>query len=119
TQTQTTTPSVKYTIQCCPYTLVNQELEYICLMGKQFTRTWFRNPIGTTSWLHLVLVRCHPFEDGNGRISRLVSSIPLLRYGYPPLSIPMSKRREYYVAINQSWNGDHRSFVSCILQSIR
>ncbi|KAK7453539.1 hypothetical protein VKT23_011819 [Stygiomarasmius scandens] len=108
-----------YTIQCCPYPSVDSELAYICLMGRQWIRTWFRNPLGTASWLHLVLSRCGPWEEGNGRVSRLFGSIPLLRYGYPPLTIPVERRKEYFAAINECFNGDHRSFVLCILQGMK
>src|ERR1039457_6982234 len=34
--------------------------------------------------LHLSFVGIHPFWDGNGRITRLISNIPCLKAGYPP-----------------------------------
>jgi len=77
-----------------------------------------RNPFATASRIHLALVSCHPFgvsgalyphdwtllnihQDGNGRLVRLISSIPLLRHGYPPISISSSQRADYYDAINK------------------
>lgn len=80
-----------------------------------------RQPINLfafASWLHLVLARCHPFDvricsrflpkmylsfiqDGNGRTTRLIASIPLVLHGYPPISIPLSARESYIDAINQ------------------
>ncbi|KAF8175103.1 fido domain-containing protein [Pholiota molesta] len=107
-----------YNIQCCPFNQVDAELDRICNLAKQWSRTW-RNPFATASWLHLVLVRCHPFEDGNGRLTRLIASIPLIRHGYPPLCIPLAERMEYYDAINKAYTGDHRALAEFLLQGMR
>ncbi|MEE9345205.1 MAG: Fic family protein [Methylococcales bacterium] len=45
--------------------------------------------------LHVGLAHTHPFWDGNGRIARLLSNIPLLRAGLPPIVIPKQERKIY------------------------
>ena len=45
--------------------------------------------------LHLWLTAIHPYADGNGRLARLLSNIPLLRSGFAPLIIHKEARREY------------------------
>ena len=45
--------------------------------------------------LHVSLVNIHPFFDGNGRMARLVSNIPVLKSGHPPIVIPSERRRDY------------------------
>jgi Fic family protein len=45
--------------------------------------------------LHVSLVNIHPFFDGNGRIARLVSNIPVLKSGHPPIVIQADRRRDY------------------------
>ena len=45
--------------------------------------------------IHMGIAHVHPFWDGNGRIARLVSNIPLLNSGLPPIVIPIEGRREY------------------------
>ena len=50
--------------------------------------------------LHLDFVTIHPFFDGNGRIARLISNLPVLRAGYPPLVVPTEARHEYKRAIS-------------------
>lgn len=47
------------------------------------------------SRIHMGIAHTHPFWDGNGRIARLVSNIPLLNSGLPPVIIPNEDRREY------------------------
>lgn len=36
---------------------------------------------------HYKLVDIHPFTDGNGRTSRLLMNLILIRAGYPPVII--------------------------------
>jgi len=45
--------------------------------------------------LHVVFVRIHPFFDGNGRLARLVSNLPVLMAGLPPIIIPREARKAY------------------------
>lgn len=57
--------------------------------------------INVYTWAHLGFVRIHPFFDGNGRIARLISNLPLLRGGFPPLLIAPERQAEY---IDLLWN---------------
>ncbi len=53
------------------------------------------------SELHISFVRIHLFYDGNGRMARLVSNIPVLKSGFPPVIIPKQRRREYIMALTE------------------
>lgn len=66
------------------------------------------------AWAHLSFVRIHPFFDGNGRIARLISNLPLLKCGHPPLLISLEQRAEY---IDLLWN--YESAVGIIKQNDR
>jgi len=44
---------------------------------------------------HISFALVHPFADGNGRMARLVSNIPVLKSGLPPIIIPTEKRQKY------------------------
>lgn len=50
---------------------------------------------------HMGFVRIHPFFDGNGRVARLISNLPVLRGGYPPIVVPKERRSDY---IDLLWN---------------
>ncbi|KZW03771.1 hypothetical protein EXIGLDRAFT_2945 [Exidia glandulosa HHB12029] len=103
-------------IQFCPFPLVDDELDNICHLARARMQPPLHDAFAMASWIHLICVRCHPFEDGNGRISRILASIPLMMDGLPPLYISLLQRGVYYDAINQAYGGDHRAMVECILQ---
>lgn len=107
-----------YNLAFCPVKFVDQQLDYICKMGRQYIARW-RNPFATAAWLHVTFTRCHPFDDANGRMARLVSSIPLLRFGFPPLCITPNGRRVYYDSMNIAWEGDYQPMIDCFVDCIR
>jgi Fic family protein len=53
------------------------------------------NPLETAALFHYRYIRVHPFEDGNGRIARLLVNYILLRNGYPMIVIPTIDRSNY------------------------
>jgi len=61
----------------------------------QFTTEQSDTLIKAYTDVHLGFVAIHPYADGNGRLARLVSNIPLLRAGLPPLLISKKERRTY------------------------
>ncbi|MHB8115364.1 MAG: Fic family protein [Acidithiobacillus ferrivorans] len=58
------------------------------------------NAVGAYASLHLDFVTIHPFFDGNGRVARLISNLPVLRSGFPPIVVPTEARQEYKRSIS-------------------
>lgn len=48
----------------------------------------------------------HPFQEGNGRVGRLLLTNILLKYSLPPLNIELKNRSQYYAAL-QAYEKDH------------
>ncbi|MHB8127072.1 MAG: Fic family protein [Desulfitobacteriaceae bacterium] len=69
---------------------------YIDLMEKKNL-----NPIELAAWTHAEFVRIHPFQDGNGRTSRLIMNYQLMSCGFLPISIAKENRLEYYNALDK------------------
>lgn len=59
------------------------------------------NPIELAAWTHAEFVRIHPFQDGNGRTSRLIMNYQLMSYGFLPISIAKENRLDYYNALDK------------------
>lgn len=56
--------------------------------------------------LHHNFIRIHPFDDGNGRVVRLLINFVLLRAGLLPLIVKSRDRRRYLETIAQADAGD-------------
>ena len=50
---------------------------------------------------NIEFLRIHPFEDGNGRTSRLILNYNMLRLGHAPILIPSKIRNKYFNARNK------------------
>ena len=63
---------------------------------------WYRekeredeHPIIIAATFHYRFVRIHPFDDGNGRMARLLMNMILIRHGYTIAMIHQNSREEY------------------------
>lgn len=62
------------------------------------------HPVLIAAYLHDELVRIHPFIDGNGRTSRLLMNLYLLRHGYTLVSLKSDNEAKvrYYESLEKS-----------------
>ena len=58
--------------------------------------------IELASLFHYRYIRIHPFEDGNGRIARLLVNFILLRHNYPMIVVKSNDKEQYLNALNKS-----------------
>jgi Fic-DOC domain mobile mystery protein B len=85
------------------------------LVGDLHSWSGFGHPLQTQAvWLHHKAVWIHPFENGNGRWSRLLSNIWLKRHEAPIVAWPdtllgavSEVRSEYLAAIKAADGGDY------------
>jgi Fic family protein len=63
-------------------------------------------PLLVASWLQHRFTQIHPFQDGNGRVSRALVTYVLLRSGLLPLVIDRDRRTEYITALEKADSGD-------------
>ncbi len=57
------------------------------------------HPLQKAALFHACFEKIHPFEDGNGRVGRILLNAILLDHGYPPLIIRKTQRVAYFSAL--------------------
>lgn len=72
------------------------------------------NAVELSAIAHEKLVFIHPFIDGNGRVARLLTSLILMKGGYPPVIILKTERKKYIRTLEQAHNENYAPFVNFI-----
>uniref|UniRef100_A0A915DAC9 Fido domain-containing protein n=1 Tax=Ditylenchus dipsaci TaxID=166011 RepID=A0A915DAC9_9BILA len=71
---------------------LNQMLNYINYLKSDPSC----HPIETAVLAHYAVVHVHPYEDGNGRVCRMLQDHILMSTGFVPISIPDDEKVEYF-----------------------
>ena len=68
------------------------------------------------AWLHHRFTQIHPFQDGNGRVVRAITSFVLVKNGLFPLVVRRTDRTSYLVALEAADNGDLKPLVDLVVR---
>lgn len=70
---------------------------------------WYRgqedegeHPIVIAATFHYRFIRIHPFDDGNGRMARLLMNMILIKHGYTVAVVPVEERDQYINTLEQA-----------------
>jgi len=102
----------------CPPEKVEEEIaKLIDLYHKYRERKC--SPFLLSAWLHHRFIQIHPFQDGNGRVCRAISSLILIENTLPPVIIYKKNRLDYYAALRHANNnnGDLGPLIKCMIQN--
>lgn len=85
-----------------PYLIEKQMEDFMARFAQM--EAGHAHPVLIAAYLHDELVRIHPFIDGNGRTSRLLMNLYLLRNGYTLVNLKGASedKLEYYKALELS-----------------
>ena len=73
------------------------------------------NTIEFAAWTHAEFVKIHPYEDDNGRTSRLIMNYQLMINGFLPISIAKEDRLPYFETLEAyAVDGDLHPFAEMI-----
>lgn len=114
-KTRPNNPSIpgKGVFEYCPPERVAEEIDRLCSLYRVIREERF--PVhAEAAWLHHRFVRTHPFQDGNGRVSRLLMASCYMRRGLVSPLIRAEAREDYFDALQRADAGDLRGFARYI-----
>jgi len=76
------------------------------------------HPLVAAASLHHGFVEIHPFPDGNGRLSRILMNLLLMRAGYPPAVIRQENRAAYFGALAEADAGNLEPFTRFVADEL-
>ncbi|GAG39592.1 unnamed protein product, partial [marine sediment metagenome] len=77
------------------------------------------HPLKLAIEFHARFEKIHPFEDGNGRVGRMLLNAMLLEKGYPPLIIRKTARVAYFSSLEAFDRGHKDKLERFLLEKIK
>ncbi len=78
------------------------------------------HPVERAARVHSDFVKIHPFVDGNGRTSRLLMNLELMKAGYPAAVLPVERRLAYYEALDADHvRAETEPFVQMVAEIVK
>jgi Fic family protein len=93
----------------CPPVHVETEMENLLAWLAQYLP---EDPVIVAAWLHHRFTQIHPYQDGNGRVARALTTLVLLRSELLPLVIDRDLRLEYIKGLEAADAGDLSAVAS-------
>ena len=93
----------------CPPELVQDEVDRFLALHREIERQGYPVEV-EAAWMHHRFVRTHPFQDGNGRVSRMLMAYAYLRRSLPPPIIVAQLRGDYIETLEIANTGDLKAF---------
>lgn len=95
----------------CPPLQVEMEMENLISIYLEQSKRGI-NPIILASWVHHAFTQIHPFQDGNGRVARLLASLILIKNGLLPFTVKRTEKAKYISALENADNNNPQDLVS-------
>ena len=97
--------------------LINEQMDKLINWYEQ--ETDHLHPITRGAMLHVIFVGIHPFIDGNGRTSRLLLNLELMKEGFPPIIIKVENRLQYYETLDKAHTEkDYGDFIQLVAKEV-
>lgn len=77
-----------------------------------------KNAIILAAEFHYKFIRIHPFDDGNGRLARILMNFILMSEGYPPVVIKTEDKENYFSVLQLADAGQFTPFVEYITANL-
>ena len=85
----------------CPPCCVESEIDKLVNLFNQVSSDvkTVQQAIHVAAWLHYCFILIHPFQDGNGRVARLLVSLFFISNGLPPLHFYLEDKSFFLAAL--------------------
>lgn len=100
----------------CPPLEVDEEMRRLVALFAELESKSFPATV-KAGWLHHAFSQIHPFQDGNGRVARVLASFVLIKSGLPPFTVIPEMKTRYILALESADQGDPKPFLDFV-QSI-
>jgi fido (protein-threonine AMPylation protein) len=95
----------------CPPVHVDAEMEHLLSLLEQYRA---EDPILVSAWFHHRFTQIHPYQDGNGRVGRALTTMILLAADLLPVVIDRDTRAQYIEALERADAGDLEPLVTLL-----
>lgn len=95
----------------CPPLQVDSEMDKLIQIHSEL---WEQkaNPVIIAAWAHHAFTLIHPFQDGNGRIARLIASLTLIRGNLFPFTVKRDEKVKYINALESADTNNPQDLVN-------
>ena len=99
--------SIKY----CPPEQTASEMDNLVAIYNDLVEREI-HPLIIGTWFHHNFVSIHPFQDGNGRVARLLTSLIFIKYGFFPITVRREEKViRYFQGLREADVGKTQTLV--------
>lgn len=69
------------------------------------------HPVIIAAWFHHSFVQIHPFQDGNGRMARLLASLILIKADLFPFTVNRDEKKRYIQSLEAADNENYQPII--------
>ena len=96
----------------CPPEHVDAEMDRLIEIYNDLTDKNI-NPLIVATWVHHAFTTIHPFQDGNGRVVRLIASLILIKSNFFPITVLREEAKIKYIqALEEADNNEPQKLIT-------
>ncbi|MHB8126704.1 MAG: Fic family protein [Desulfitobacteriaceae bacterium] len=100
----------------CPPVQVESEMDKLLSIFHYLENNKI-HPIIIAAWFHHGFVQIHPFQDGNGRIARLLASLILIKNDLFPFTVKRDEKKQYIDSLELADKDNYQPLINFFCQN--
>lgn len=94
----------------CPPIQVEPQIDKLLTIYQELQKKQL-HPVTIAAWFHHSFVQIHPFQDGNGRIARLLASLILIKANLFPFTVNRDEKKQYIESLEAADKGEYQPII--------